>query len=101
LPPLKVEELENAFRVTLYAPKQFAQLTEKERIEACYQHSIIQYLSSKSLTNTSLRERFKMSERQRSQISLVIKNTLEAGKIKLKDPENISTKFVEYIPYWG
>jgi len=101
LPPLKIEELETAFRATLYTPKSFSKLSEVERIEACYQHSIIQYLSSGSMNNTSLRERFKMSERQRSQVSLVIKNTLEAGKIKLKDPDNSSTKFVEYIPYWG
>lgn len=101
LPPLKLEELENAFRVTLYTPKPFAKLSESERIEACYQHAIIQYLSSGSMNNASLRERFQMSERQRSQISLVIKNTLERGKIKPKDPENSSTKFVEYIPYWA
>lgn len=101
LPPLKMEELENAFRATLYVPKPFAKLSELERIEACYQHSIIQYLSSGAMNNTSLRERFKMSERQRPQVSLVIKNTLEAGKIKLKNPDNTSTKFVEYIPYWG
>lgn len=101
LPPLKVEELENAFRATLYMPKPFAKLSENERIEACYQHSIIQYLSSGAMNNTSLRERFKMSERQRPQISLVIKNTLAVGKIKLKDPDNNSTKFVEYVPYWA
>lgn len=101
LPPLKMEELENAFRATLYIPKPFAKLSELERIEACYQHSIIQYLSSGAMNNSSLRERFKMSERQRPQVSLVIKNTLGAGKIKLKDPDNNSTKFVEYIPYWG
>lgn len=101
LPPLKVEELENAFRATMYMPKSFAKLSELERIEACYQHSIIQYLSSGAMNNTSLRERFKMSERQRPQVSLVIKNTLAAGKIKLNDPDNNSTKFVEYIPYWA
>ncbi len=101
LPPLKMEELENAFRVTLYMPKPFAKLSETERTEACYQHSIIQYLSSGAMNNASLRERFKMSERQRPQVSLVIKNTLAAGKIKLKDPDNNSTKFVEYVPYWA
>ncbi len=101
LPPLKIEELENAFRVTMYAPKTFAQLTEQERIEACYQHSIIKYLSSGSMNNTSLRERFKMSERQRPQVSIVIKNALNQGRIKPKDPSNASTKYVEYIPYWG
>lgn len=53
------------------------------------------------MNNASLRHRFKMSERQRPQISLVIKQTLLEGKIKAKDPENTSTKYVEYIPCWG
>jgi Predicted transcriptional regulator containing an HTH domain and an uncharacterized domain shared with the mammalian protein Schlafen len=101
LPPLKFEELENSFRVTMYSPKTFAKLTPTERVEACYQHSIIRYFSSGGMTNASLRERFKMSERQRPQISLVIKEALAQNKIKPKDPNNASTKYVEYIPFWG
>lgn len=101
LPPLKFEELENSFRVTMYSPKAFAELTPAERIEACYQHSIIKYFSSGGMTNTSLRERFKMHEKQRPQVSLVIKEALAQGKIKPKDPNNASTKFAEYIPIWG
>lgn len=100
LPPLKFEELENSFRVTIYSPKTFAEMTPKERIEACYQHSVIKYFSSGGMTNTSLRERFKMNEKQRPQVSLVIKDAIEQGKIKVKDIHNISTKFAEYIPYW-
>jgi predicted HTH transcriptional regulator len=101
LPPLKFEELDNSFRVTMYKPKSFAELTPAERVEACYQHSIIRYYSSGGMTNTSLRERFKMHDKQRPQISLVIKEALAQGKIKPKDPNNASTKFVEYIPIWG
>ena len=101
LPPLKFEEFENSFRVTMYSPKDFSELTPRERIEACYQHSIIKYYSSGGMTNASLRERFKMSERQRPQISLVIKEALAQGKIKPKDPHNVSTKYAEYIPTWG
>lgn len=101
LPPLKFEELENSFRVTLYSPKKFGEMTPSERIEACYQHSIIKYFSSGGMTNTSLRERFKMHEKQRPQVSLVIKEALAQGKIKPKDANNASTKFAEYIPYWG
>ena len=101
LPPLKFEEFENSFRVTLYSPKKFAEMTPKERIEACYQHSIIKYFSSGGLTNTSLRVRFKMHEKQRPQVSLVIKEALALNKIKPKDVNNASTKFAEYIPYWG
>ena len=101
LPPLKFEEVDNSFRVTMYSPKTFGQMRPEERIEACYQHSIIRYYSSGAMTNSSLRERFKMHERQRPQISLVIKDAIDTGKIKPKDIENVSSKFSEYIPYWG
>ena len=101
LPPLKFEELENSFRVTMYSPKSFANLTPVERIEACYQHSIIKYYSTGGMSNASLRERFKMHEKQRPQVSLVIKEALSLGKIKPRDPNNSSMKFAEYIPFWG
>jgi len=101
LPPLKFEELANSFRVTMYAPKTFAQLTPQERVEAAYQHCVLQYYSSSAMSNTSLRERFKMHEKPRSQLSLGINEALAQNKIKAKDPNNASTKFVEYIPFWA
>lgn len=101
LPPLKFEEIGNTFKVTIYSPKTFAELSPMERVEAAYQHSILKYFSSGSMTNSSLRERFKMPEKQRSQISLVIKDALAKNKIKPKDPQNISPKFAEYIPFWA
>jgi predicted HTH transcriptional regulator len=51
LPPLKFEELENSFRVTVYSPREFARLTPSERIEACYQHCIIKYYAGSGMTN--------------------------------------------------
>lgn len=101
LPPLKFEETENSFKVVLYAPKAFADMTVQERIDAVYQHSVIKYYSSEGMTNGSLRARFKMHEKQRSQISRLIKDTIESGKIKIKDPDNISDKFSIYVPYWA
>jgi predicted HTH transcriptional regulator len=101
LPPLKMQEIDNSFRVTMYKPKSFAQLTPTERIEACYQHCVICYFSSGGMTNSSLRERFRMHDKQRPQVSLVIKEALILGKIKPRDPENTSSKFIEYIPSWG
>lgn len=101
LPPLKFQEIDNSFRVTMYKPKSFADISPAERIEACYQHSIIKYYSTGGMTNTSLRERFKMSDKQRSQISLVIREALALNKIKFKDPDNAAPKFAEYIPWWG
>ncbi|PGH38001.1 MAG: hypothetical protein CRN43_17855 [Candidatus Nephrothrix sp. EaCA] len=74
-------------------------MTAEERIEAAYQHSIIRYFSNGA--NTSLRERFKLGEKQTPQISRLIKDALEKGKIKLKDPEGKSKKFSWYVPYWA
>lgn len=101
LPPLKFEELENSFKVTMFAPKKYADMTNEERIEACYQHSIIEYYGSGGFNNTSLRKRFGMHDKQAAQISLLIKEAIEAGRIKAKDPDNVSKKFSIYIPYWA
>lgn len=101
LPPLKFQETESAFTVTMYAPKSFTDMTDRERIEATYQHSVIQYFASNTLTNASLRQRFKMHDKQGPQISRLIKLSMDKGRIKFKDTENNSTKFNEYIPYWA
>lgn len=101
LPPLKFEELENSFKVTMYAPKKYADMTNDERIEACYQHSIIEYYGNGGFNNASLRKRFGMHDKQASQISLLIKDAMESGKIKPKDADNVSKKFSLYVPYWA
>lgn len=100
LPPLSFEQGENYFKVTMFTPKVFADMTPAERVEACYQHATLKYLSGGAMTNTTLRERLKVSEKSRSMISRVIKEALDIGKIKLKNPDNPSVKFAEYVPYW-
>jgi len=101
LPPLKFEELENSFQITMYAPRKYGEMTNDERIEACYQHSIIEYFGNGGFSNTTLRNRFGMHEKQASQISLLIKDAMDVGKIKPKDPDNVSKKFSLYVPYWA
>ena len=101
LPPLRFEETDNSFKVTMYSPRKFADMSNDERIEACYQHSIIQYYGNGGFNNTSLRKRFGMHDKQAAQISKLIKEAIDAGKIKLKDPESESKKFTLYVPYWA
>jgi ATP-dependent DNA helicase RecG len=100
MPPVLFTPLENAFQVTLYAPRRFADMAQSERIEACYQHAVLQYFSSQTLTNTTLRVRFKVSERQRNQITNLIADAVDAGRIKRKDTSS-GNKFAEYLPYWA
>ena len=100
LPPLVLTPHENAFRITLGAPRKFADMSAAERIEACYQHATLQYLSSQTLTNTTLRERFKLHEKHRNQTTNVISDAVAAGRIKRKDAGS-GKKFAEYVPYWA
>ncbi len=100
LPPIVFTPTENSFRVALYAPRKFAEMSHEERVEACYQHAVLQHLSSKTLTNTTLRERFKLHEKQRNQVTNLIGDAVEAGRIKRKD-EGSGNKFAEYVPYWA
>lgn len=101
LPPVSFRQLENAFQVTLYAPRKFSEMSQQERIEACYQHAVLQYLSgSRTLTNTTLRERLKVNEKQRNQITNLIADAVSAGRIKRKD-QHAGNKFAEYYPYWA
>lgn len=99
LPPLKLEQGENDFKVTLSSPRKFDDMSRNERIQACYEHAVIKHLSNGSMTNTSLRERFKMHEKQRAMISCLIKEALATKIIKAKDIKSKSSKHIEYIPY--
>lgn len=91
----------NHFKVTLYSPRTFADLSAKERVEACYQHAVLKCYSGSAMTNTSLRERLKMPEQQRSMVSVLIQQATDQQLVKPAAPENKSKKFAEYVPFWA
>ena len=101
LPPIKFEQEPNHFKVTLFAPKTFAQMSASERLNACYQHALLKYISSSVMTNKSLRERLKMPEKQRSMVSVLIQEAIDRHLIAAANPENKSRKFAEYVPAWA
>jgi predicted HTH transcriptional regulator len=101
LPPMEFKNGPNFFKVTLYAPRTFAQMSARERLDACYQHAVLKYFSDFAMTNKSLRERLKMPEKRRSMVSALIQEAVEKKLIKQADPENKSKKFTEYLPYWA
>ncbi len=101
LPPIDFETGPNYFKVTLFAPRTFAQMSARERLEACYQHAVLKHFSDSSMTNKSLRERLKMSEKKRSMVSVLIQEAIDKKLIKAADPNNKSRKFAEYVPFWA
>jgi predicted HTH transcriptional regulator len=101
LPPIDFAAGPNHFKVTLFAPRTFAQMSARERLEACYQHAVLKHYSDSAMTNKSLRERLKMPEKQRSMVSVLIQEAIDTKLIKAADPNNKSRKFAEYVPFWA
>ncbi|MEW6351851.1 MAG: ATP-binding protein [Thermodesulfobacteriota bacterium] len=101
LPPIHFSAGPNHFKVTLFAPRAFSRMSSQERLDACYQHAVLRYFSSSAMTNKSLRERLKLPESRRSQVTALIQQALDRGLVKPADPESKSRKFAEYVPAWA
>ena len=100
LPPPLIEDIENSTVVTVFMPRNFAGMSQEERIRACFQHACLKYEQGNPMSNGSLRERFGLSERQYPQVSNVIRDTIEAGRIKPLNADQ-ANRNARYIPYFA
>ena len=100
LPAPKVEVYKNHTKVVLFAHKAFSQMSREERQNACYLHACLKYVNRDYMSNSSLRERFKIEAKNSSMISRLLKDACEANLIKLAD-ELTGDKNRRYIPYWA
>ena len=85
-------------KVTLYAPRRFADMSPSERIRACYLHAALKWVIGEPMKNATLCERFGINRKNSAQASNVIRQTLEKGLIKHADPKHPRTA---YLPYWA
>jgi len=53
------------------------------------------------MTYQSLRERFKIDEKNYSVASRIISDTQKENMIKGYDPDNKSNRLSKYIPFWA
>lgn len=101
LPAPNFEAKEKHTKITLFAFKALNKMDKEDKIRACYQHACLCYVSNKKMTNQSLRERFKIEEKNSAIASRILKDTLRAELIKEDDPESRSKKYAKYIPFWA
>lgn len=87
-------------RVILFAAKSYNDMSTEDKIRACYLHASLKYKQHEFMTNTSLRERFKVEKQNSAIVSRVIKQTLDAGLIRVVD-EEVGTKGRKYVPHWA
>lgn len=71
-----------------------------DRIRACYLHACLKYVERNFMTNTSLRHRFGIEEKNSAIASRIIKETLKTQKVRPYD-KTASKKFMKYVPCWA
>jgi len=100
LPPPDFQVMTDSTRIILFGVREHSDMSPNERVWACYWHAVLLYVSgAKKMTNTSLRERLGIAQKNYSMASKVIAGSIKAGLIKNADPE--SPKSGSYIPFWA
>ena len=97
LPPLKIHSADST-QVILYGPRTFAEMTRSERVQACYQHAVLKWLSGEKMKNSTLCERFGIERHNAAQVTQVLNAALAEKLIKIADPEHPRAG---YVPIWA
>jgi len=87
--------------VVLFGPRAIEDMTAGDPVRACYQHCALLFVSSQTMTNESLRERFKLRESKAETVSRIIRDALDAELIKVASPGGRSRRYRRYIPFWA
>jgi predicted HTH transcriptional regulator len=101
LPPVGIITAEKRTQLTIYSYKMLNELNKKEKVLACYQHACLKYVCNEKMTNQTLRDRFKIEDRNAAIASRIIRDALDEGFIKESNVENQSRKYASYIPFWA
>ncbi len=88
----------NATQAVLYGPRSFANMTPDERVRACYFHAVLKFLGGEKMKNASLCSRLGIAARNAAQATAVINKTLDAGLIRVADPDHPRAG---YVPHWA
>lgn len=84
----------------LFGALPFAETNRPERVRATYQHCVLLWIVGQRMTNSTLRQRFGLTERQSPTVSAVISATVKQGLIR-PDEGGGQRKKAGYLPYWA
>ncbi|MFV0543659.1 MAG: ATP-binding protein [Marinicella pacifica] len=100
LPPPRFEATDSHTCCILFAHKAFKEMRKEEKVWACYLHCCLRYVNREDMNNTSLRERLGVDERNSASVSRIIRQTVDAGLIRLYD-SSANRKAWRYVPCWA
>ena len=87
-------------RVVLFAHRPLTKMDKADRIRAVYLHACLRYVNRENTTNTSIRERFGIEQKNIAAASRYIREAVEAGFVLPYDPD-AAPKLMRYIPFWA
>jgi len=97
----RIENQSNQFtKVVLFAKVPFDVTTKEDRIRTCYMQACLTYVNFGTIVNADIRMIFGLNEKEKYKASRVIKDTLDAGLIKVID-EIATPRYRKYIPHWA
>lgn len=99
LPPPLIEAIEGSTVVTVFMPRRFSEMSPDERVRACFQHACLRHEQGDPMSNASLRERFGLSQKQYPQVSNVIREAVDAQRIKPLSEEQ-GNRNARYVPFY-
>jgi predicted HTH transcriptional regulator len=85
----------------LLGPRNFSRMDREERIRACYQHTVMMYVSGKRMKNESLRKRLGIKDESYPLASRIISDTINSDLIKRHSEGNESLRNASYVPFWA
>ena len=100
LPAPEIEIYNDHTKVILFAHKEYAKMSKNDRCRACYLHACLKRVNRDYMTNSSLRERFKIDAKNSSMITRLLNETCLMGLIKISD-DSTSDKNRKYLPFWA
>lgn len=87
-------------RVVLFAHRPLTKMDKADRIRAVYLHACLRYVNRENTTNTSIRERFRIEQKNIALASRLIREAVDAGFVLPYDPD-AAPKLMRYIPFWA
>ncbi len=100
LPAPLIETTGDSTRVVLFSHRPLTAMDRADRSRACYLHACLRYVERDMMTNSSLRQRFGIEEKNSATASRIIREAMEDGVVKPFDPDQ-GKKYAKYQPHWA
>lgn len=96
----RIDVFEEHTRVVIFSKTVFSNMSVEDKLWSCYTHACVRFVEGKTMTNSSLRDRFGIPVSMASSISRLLKDAISNNLVKPLDP-SAAPKLMQYVPVWA